>query len=90
MKTAKLGRQITEKEVDAAPDLQTVVTPQVENIFGFWMQTLADIEILDLELRGLVSSHSIDTLGKTVTFSGDNEEFPGCAANGGAHLWGSP
>lgn len=29
------------------------VSPEGDTVFGLWMQTLADLELLDLELRGL-------------------------------------
>ncbi|MFQ6126697.1 MAG: DNA methyltransferase [Candidatus Heimdallarchaeota archaeon] len=47
------------------------ITPQGNTIFGFWMQTLADLELLDLELQGLTNSYSIDPVKRTVEFKGD-------------------
>jgi hypothetical protein len=29
------------------------ITPKGDTTFGFWMQTLVDLEFLDLELQGL-------------------------------------
>lgn len=47
------------------------VAPKGETIFGFWMQTLADLELLVLELKGLIKSYSIDPVKRTVKFIGD-------------------
>jgi hypothetical protein len=47
------------------------VIPKGENIFGFWMQTLADLELLDLELQGLTQNYEIDPINRTVEFEGD-------------------
>lgn len=41
--------------------------------FGFWLQTLADLEFLDLELQGLTEEYKIDFINKTVEFKGDEE-----------------
>lgn len=41
--------------------------------FGFWMQTLADLELLDLELQGLTEEYKIDPVNRTVYFKGDEE-----------------
>jgi len=49
------------------------VVPKGDTVFGFWMQTLADLELLDLELRGLTKSYSIDSIKRTVEFDGDEE-----------------
>jgi len=49
------------------------VIPRGENIFGFWMQTLADLELLDLELQGLTKEYKIDPVNRTVEFEGDAE-----------------
>lgn len=35
--------------------------------FGFWLQTLADLELLDLELSGLCEEYRIDALKKEVS-----------------------
>jgi hypothetical protein len=45
--------------------------PQGDTIFGFWMQTLADLEFLNLELQGLTERYTIDPLKRTVEFHGD-------------------
>ena len=33
--------------------------PKEGTVFGFWMQTLADIQFLDLELSGLAKEYKI-------------------------------
>ncbi len=33
-----------------AKEFASYILPKGDNIFGFWMQTLADLEFLDLEL----------------------------------------
>ncbi len=49
------------------------VLPKGDTIFGFWMQTLADLEFLDLELRGITEEYTIDPVNRTVNFKGDEE-----------------
>ena len=34
-------------------EFENYVVPKGDTIFGFWMQTLADLELLNLELSGL-------------------------------------
>ena len=36
------------------------ITPKGDNVFGFWMQTLADLELLKLELEGLTNKYEIN------------------------------
>jgi len=43
------------------------------NIFGFWMQTLADLQLLNLELSGLTKKYRIDSINYKVEFNNDNE-----------------
>lgn len=50
------------------------VTPKGDTIFGFWMQTLADLEFLDLELQGLTNEFRIDPVNRQVSLNG-NEDF---------------
>ena len=40
------------------------------NNFGYWIQTLADIQFLNLELSGICDNYEIDALKKTVSFTG--------------------
>lgn len=47
--------------------------PQGDTVFGFWMQTLADLDLLNLELQGLTKQYTIDPFRKTVHFQGDTE-----------------
>ncbi|MCS7199799.1 MAG: site-specific DNA-methyltransferase [Caldimicrobium sp.] len=50
------------------------ILPKGDTTFGFWMQTLADLEFLDLELQGLTEEYTIDPINRVVKFKG-NEEF---------------
>ncbi len=47
------------------------IEPKGENTFGFWVQTIADVQLLDLELKGLTKSYKIDTINRIVEFDGD-------------------
>jgi len=47
--------------------------PKTGNVFGYWMQTLADIQFLDLELSGLTKDYKIDALNYTVNLNGAKE-----------------
>lgn len=49
------------------------VKPKGDTIFGFWMQTLADLELLDLELKGLCEEYIIDPVNRCVELKGDEE-----------------
>lgn len=49
------------------------IFPKGDSIFGFWMQTLADLEFLDLELQGLTDEYKIDPIKRVVKFKGDEE-----------------
>ncbi|MBE0478189.1 hypothetical protein IBX65_03585 [Candidatus Aerophobetes bacterium] len=49
------------------------VTPKGDTVFGFWMQTLADLEFLDLELEGLTEEYKIDPVNRKATLKGDIE-----------------
>ncbi|MFQ5818919.1 MAG: DNA methyltransferase [Candidatus Heimdallarchaeota archaeon] len=52
-------------------DFNRYIMPQGDTVFGFWMQTLADLEFLDLELQGLTNDYSIDPVKRNVEFKGD-------------------
>jgi len=54
-------------------EFENYVLPKGDTIFGFWMQTLADLEFLDLELQGLTEDYTIDPINRKVKFSGDEE-----------------
>ncbi|OIN97292.1 hypothetical protein AUJ66_03855 [Candidatus Desantisbacteria bacterium CG1_02_38_46] len=47
------------------------ITPVGKNVFGFWMQTLADLELLNLEFTGLAKHYSINSIERTAAFTGD-------------------
>lgn len=56
-----------------AKEFSKYVTPVGDTTFGFWMQTLADLELLDLELKGLTKWYEIRPIDRTVEFEGDDE-----------------
>jgi tRNA G10 N-methylase Trm11 len=56
-----------------AKEFATYVVPKGDTIFGFWMQTLADLEFLDLELQGLTEEYTIDPVNRVVSFKGDDD-----------------
>jgi len=63
-----------EEIMDAyAKEFASYVIPKGDTIFGFWMQTLADLEFLDLELCGLTEKYTIDPVNRTVNFKGDED-----------------
>lgn len=47
------------------------------NFFGYWMQTLADVQFLDMELSGLSENYKIDTIKHQVYFgnNGNNKDI---------------
>ncbi|MGQ9631860.1 MAG: hypothetical protein ACUVXI_16350 [bacterium] len=56
-----------EEIMDAyAKEFANYILPKGDTIFGFWMQTLADLEFLDLELRGLTDEYIIDPVNRKV------------------------
>ncbi len=57
-----------------AKEFANYILPKGDTIFGFWMQTLADLEFLDLELQGLTDEYTIDPVNRVVNLKG-NEEF---------------
>lgn len=63
-----------EEIIDAyAKEFANYVLPKGDTTFGFWMQTLADLEFLDLELQGLTEKYAIDSVNRTVNFKGDED-----------------
>ena len=54
-------------------EFRNYINPKGKTIFGFWMQTLADLQFLDLELQGLTEEYSIDFINRSVNFKGDSE-----------------
>jgi hypothetical protein len=63
-----------EEIMDAyAKEFANYILPKGNTIFGFWMQTLADLEFLDLELQGLTDEYKIDPVNRVVNLKGDEE-----------------
>jgi len=54
-----------------AKEFANYVQPKGDTTFGFWMQTLADLELLDLELQGLANKYTIDPIKRVVELNGD-------------------
>ena len=82
----KLVRQLTldgevaeivsliETQIDAyLGEFPRFIEPKAENTFGFWVQTIADVQLLSLELDGLTESYKIDVINRCVEFEGDSE-----------------
>jgi len=64
-----------EEIMDAyAKEFANYILPKGDTIFGFWMQTLADLEFLDLELQGLTDEYKIDPVNRVVNLKG-NEDY---------------
>lgn len=63
-----------EEILDAySKEFSSYVRPKGNTIFGFWMQTIADLEFLDLELQGLTDEYHIDPANRTVKLKGDED-----------------
>jgi len=63
-----------EEIMDAyAKEFKNYILPKGDTIFGFWMQTLADLEFLDLELQGLTDEYTIDPVNRVVNLKGDED-----------------
>ncbi len=60
---------------DYAKEFTKYIVPKGDTIFGFWMQTLADLEFLNLELQGLTEEYTIDPINRTVDFKGNEESI---------------
>ena len=56
-------------------ELHNYIEPEGKNTFGFWMQTLADLQLLDVELEGLAEKYSINPVKRNVELSGDLEHI---------------
>jgi len=66
----------TEEIIDVySKEFESYVTPKGDTTFGFWMQTLADLELLNLELNGLTNNYSIDSINRTVKLNGSIKEL---------------
>jgi hypothetical protein len=61
--------------IDYSKEFYNYISPQGENIFGFWMQTLADLELLKLELEGLTKKFKINPTERTVELEDRKEEI---------------
>ncbi len=59
--------------MEYSKEFEKYIVPKGENTFGFWMQTLADLELLDLELQGLTKWYEIRPLERIVELEGDLE-----------------
>jgi len=63
-----------EEIMDAyAKEFENYILPKGDTIFGFWMQTLADLEFLNLELQGLTNEYTIDSINRVVDLKGDED-----------------
>jgi len=58
-----------------AKEFASYILPKGDTIFGFWMQTLADLEFLDLELQGLTDEYTIDPVNRIVNLNGDADSI---------------
>ncbi|RKZ30502.1 hypothetical protein DRQ33_07810, partial [bacterium] len=56
-------------------EFENYVLPKGDTIFGFWMQTLADLEFLNLELEGLADKYTINPLDRTVYLEGNENSI---------------
>lgn len=53
-------------------EFNNYIAPKGDTIFGFWMQTIADLQLLDLELKGLTKKYKIDPIKRTVALEGSD------------------
>lgn len=60
--------------IESAKDSVTYL-PVTGNVFGFWMQTLADIQFLNLELSGLTKNYKISSLNYNVSINSNKEKI---------------
>jgi len=58
---------------DYAKEFASYIMPKGDTTFGFWMQTLADLGFLDLELQGLTEQYNIDPVNRVVDLKGDDD-----------------
>ncbi len=61
--------------VDYSKEFYNYITPKGDNVFGFWMQTLADLELLKLELEGLTKRFKINPNERTVELEDGKEDI---------------
>ncbi len=48
-----------------AKEFEKYILPKGDTIFGFWMQTLADLDFLDLGMQSLTEKYTIDPVNTT-------------------------
>lgn len=66
------GYSSYEEILDAySKEFSNYILPKGDTIFGFWMQTIADLELLNLELQGLTDEYQIDYKNRRVKLKGD-------------------
>ena len=52
-------------------EFENYILPKGETTFGFWMQTLADLELLNIELQGLEKQYTLNPIDRTVILKGN-------------------
>ena len=63
-----------EEIMDAySKEFTNYILPKGDTTFGFWMQTLADLEFLNLELQGLTEEYTINPINRTAEVKGDEK-----------------
>jgi DNA modification methylase len=60
---------------ECSKEFANYVLPKGDTIFGFWMQTLADLSFLDLELKGLTEDYIIDPVKREVKLNGNEDSI---------------
>lgn len=61
--------------LDSVKDLYNYFVPSGDNIFGFWMQTLADLDLLKLELEGLTDNFKINPTERNVELDNNIDDI---------------
>ncbi|MCD6147854.1 hypothetical protein J7J18_00575 [bacterium] len=54
-------------------EFSNYIQPKGNTIFGFWMQTIADLQFLQLELKGLTENYRIYPTERRVELKGDED-----------------
>lgn len=60
---------------DYSKEFYSYIAPNGDNIFGFWMQTLADLELLKLELEGITKKFKIHPTERIVELEDGKENI---------------
>ena len=60
---------------DYSKEFYDYISPKGDNIFGFWMQTLADLDLLKLELEGLTKKFKIEPTQRNVELVNDKKNI---------------